>query len=322
MKKVAAVVAGCVGAFCAQADVYCCVNTNSVGMANDGTVFNMMEHWANAAGEHPSAWSADHELRIDAAKCYWPRRLSWYPGAGATVGKMTCPSPSMEFILATGSVQHPQYVLEVDDPNDFLGVYRFDLPRMELRLTPHDSFVPQVSQLSPLGHTFVNVGAGKAKIGLVKGMKSFDAAHYGDAEARCNGTDAGAVFGDANRKNPGRVRMVINGHHHTDYVNVINDIVYFDVNSASYQYYDETHDLYPADWFRRNLNSTHAIAWNDPLSAIVTLDASGDITIDGSESTFFMGITPEMVARLGFKSSDRPTVPYIRDFEFHKRFGA
>lgn len=130
------------------------------------------------------------------------------------------------------------------------------------------------------------------------------------------------IFADANRKNPGRVRMVINGHHHTDYVNVIDDIVYFDVNSASYQYYDETHDFYPPSWIKHHLNSTHSIAWNDPLSAVVTLDASGDIRIDGSESTFFMNVTPRMAERVGFKPSDRPTVPYIRDFEFHKRFGA
>lgn len=129
-----------------------------------------------------------------------------------------------------------------------------------------------------------------------------------------------AILNDVNRRNPGRVRLVVNGHHHIDYVRVEKDIVYLDLNSATYQYFVKPHDLYPAEYVKKNLNSRHSIAWNDPLSAIITLDAAGSIEIKGSHSTCMFGITPEKAGYSPYDPLGRAAVPYIRSFRFEKKF--
>ena len=57
-----------------------------------------------------------------------------------------------------------------------------------------------------------------------------------------------AIFREANERHPGRVRLVINGHHHHDNVRIMDNIVYFDLNSASYDWIDKAHSAYPADY--------------------------------------------------------------------------
>ena len=135
-----------------------------------------------------------------------------------------------------------------------------------------------------------------------------------------NGPALMDFFDETNARHPGRVRMVVNGHYHTDHVRVRNDIVYFDMNSASYQYFVKAHARYPAEYIATHRNSNHAIAWNDPLSAVVTLETGGKIRIEGSESTFFRGVTPEMAGLAPRDGLGRPTVPMISSFEFEKRF--
>lgn len=130
-----------------------------------------------------------------------------------------------------------------------------------------------------------------------------------------------AILNDVNRRNPGRVRLVVNGHHHIDYVRVESDIVYLDLNSATYQYFVKPHDLYPGEFVKKNLNSRHSIAWNDPLSAVITLDAAaGSIEIKGSHSTCMFGITPEKAGYSPYDPLGRAAVPYIRSFRFEKQF--
>ena len=135
-----------------------------------------------------------------------------------------------------------------------------------------------------------------------------------------NGQEIRNIFDDANRRHPGRVRLVVNGHHHADYVSVINDIVYLDLNSASYQYYVKPHSSYPTEYIARCRNAAHSLTWNDPLSAIVTLDPEGGIAIEGSESTFMYGVTPEKAGVPLRDPNGRVTVPCIRSFSFKKKF--
>ena len=134
-----------------------------------------------------------------------------------------------------------------------------------------------------------------------------------------NAAEVRAVFEEANRRVPGKVRLVVNGHDHMDHVCVINDIVYFSVNSASYCYYAEKHDAYPKEYVKDLIGAPHSITWNDPLSAVVTLDANG-VKIVGSTSTYYLGIGPQKAGLSPYPLLDRPAVPMISTFEYTKKY--
>ena len=127
------------------------------------------------------------------------------------------------------------------------------------------------------------------------------------------------IFEEANRRVPGKVRLVINGHDHIDHVRVINDIVYFSMNSASYYYYAKTHNAYPEEFVRANIGVPHTMVWNDPLSAVVTLTRTG-IKIVGSSSTYYLNISPEKAGMKTYDLLDRPVTPMISSFEYERKY--
>ena len=102
------------------------------------------------------------------------------------------------------------------------------------------------------------------------------------------------IFNDANAKHPGRVRLVINGHHHCDHVRILDNIVYLDLNSANYDWMVKTHTAYPEEDVKRWKHARHVIAWNDPISAIITINKDGHLKIEGQRSEFYRGVTPAM----------------------------
>ena len=102
------------------------------------------------------------------------------------------------------------------------------------------------------------------------------------------------IIDDANKKNPGRVKFVINGHHHCDYVRILNDVCYLDLNSASYQFMYRRHNLYPEQDCKGLRLMQQVLAYNDPINAVITLDTDGLIQVDGFESSFHRGITREI----------------------------
>ena len=124
------------------------------------------------------------------------------------------------------------------------------------------------------------------------------------------------LFRWVNRKHGSKVRLVVNGHHHTDGLRFIDGIPYLDLNSANYKYYAESHRLYPAEYRKAHTGAGHVIAWEDPISAVITLDAAGRLTIEGQKSTFFMGISPE---KAKFPPRDRPITPNIQSVDLHLR---
>ena len=54
------------------------------------------------------------------------------------------------------------------------------------------------------------------------------------------------------------------------------------------------------------------IAWEDPISAVITLDATGRLRIEGQNSKFFMGVSPE---KAKFPQRDRPVTPCIQSVD-------
>ena len=120
------------------------------------------------------------------------------------------------------------------------------------------------------------------------------------------------LFRWVNRHCGAKVWLVINGHHHTDGFRFIDGIAYLDLNSANYKYYAESHRLYPADYLKSHTGAGHVIAWEDPISAVITLDASGRLKIEGQESRFFMGVSPEQAK---FPQRDRPVTPNVQSVD-------
>lgn len=83
------------------------------------------------------------------------------------------------------------------------------------------------------------------------------------------------VINKANR-NQKAVIACFSGHHHVDYVEKMDDVYYFLINSASYYYCDKP-----------NYSNKHLAEYKDPLFAFVTFDYSNrTITIEGVESVF------------------------------------
>jgi hypothetical protein len=83
---------------------------------------------------------------------------------------------------------------------------------------------------------------------------------------------------------------------------VLDDVLYLDVNSASYQWIGSkrAHKFYPAEYFEKigqggNVRKVPWIAYESPLSAIVTMKADGEVRIEGTESSFACGVTPKKV---------------------------
>lgn len=121
-----------------------------------------------------------------------------------------------------------------------------------------------------------------------------------------------AIFNEANRRWPGRVRLVMNGHMHMDYLRVLDNILYWDVNSANYHWFAQTHTAYPADYLAAHRGATHNIGWKEPLSAILTLWPNGRIRIEGSRSEYLFGVSPKDAGLPEFDLNGRYTLPIIQ----------
>lgn len=138
-----------------------------------------------------------------------------------------------------------------------------------------------------------------------------------------NAEDVRRIFVEANAKCPGRVRLVMNGHLHVDNMRILDNIAYWDVNSANMFYWGGKHNAYPKEYLERHSGASYTygdcsetLGWKDPLSAILTLYPNGRICIDGSKSDWLFDVTPKMAGYKTFDASDRQIVPEIRSCDF------
>lgn len=134
------------------------------------------------------------------------------------------------------------------------------------------------------------------------------------------------IFDAANRKSPGKVRMAINGHHHRDCIRTLNNVVYFDLNSANFDWIgtNRAHTKYTKEYLEKNGlkhkdGKVPFVAWDDPIHAIVTMDADGSIKIDGMESKFACGVTPESVG-VFYDSCGRPTTAQVQSVDMKLKY--
>ena len=122
------------------------------------------------------------------------------------------------------------------------------------------------------------------------------------------------IFQKANAARQGTVLMAVNGHLHTNHVKVIDNILFFDVNTTyngdwqggqkehhyadgmTYEFVDYDQNGQPTATRLRNLmelgQAKNTWFFTDPLSAIVTIDSLGHIVIDGSKTTWRYNVIP------------------------------
>ena len=121
-----------------------------------------------------------------------------------------------------------------------------------------------------------------------------------------------ALYKKANEKRAGTVFMSINGHHHTNHTEMIDGVLYFDLNTVrNGAWYSDGKEHYTNETFDHVTYDKNGLAvssekvelaslkhgrqtwfFKDPLSAIVRVYSSGRIVIEGAETEWIAGIAP------------------------------
>lgn len=135
-----------------------------------------------------------------------------------------------------------------------------------------------------------------------------------DAGGVQNLSEVRAIINEANEKKKNSVLMCMNGHYHRDSLTIIDGVLYFDVNSVSYDWLEQRHDLYPEELCSSIKYLSHTVVFNDPLYAVVTVEGT-HVKIEGTETTMFMGVTREMTGNPKVDKMGRPVVPRIQSLD-------
>ena len=154
-------------------------------------------------------------------------------------------------------------------------------------------------------------------------VMSHAALNNGWGEQSSDASTTQKMFEDVNKVNPGTVMMHISGHAHDDRIENINGIVYFRCNTTRNGYWkaagtdhyteEDTYmqETYDADgnflgYVEKKIGelgggkNTHFT--KEALSATVTIDECGIITIEGMGATWMNGVEPDL----------KGVSPYIR----------
>lgn len=132
-----------------------------------------------------------------------------------------------------------------------------------------------------------------------------------EADGVVNQAEVRKILTDANARKPHSVLMCINGHYHRDNLRLLDGILYFDLNSTSYDWLDKRHDLYPdGDIKREYYYFTHTLVYDRPVHAIITLEGTR-VKIDGMEGHFLYGVTREMTDNPPLDPAGRPATAVV-----------
>lgn len=124
------------------------------------------------------------------------------------------------------------------------------------------------------------------------------------------------IIRQANQKTPHKVLMVINGHHHRDFIRILDNVIHWDVNSVNYDWVgDPGHQgMYPQELYDKWSCMKDIVAYTDPLYAIVTVEGT-TITIEGTESTMLYGVNREHIGAKLLDGSGRSVTPRIQSMK-------
>ena len=134
------------------------------------------------------------------------------------------------------------------------------------------------------------------------------------AGASCDAQKVREIFNSANKKKKNTVIMSVNGHYHTDHLDMLDDMIYFDVNTLacgfwqveSEPHYTEEHffDTYDYDEKGNALAEKRVClaemfmneqTWyfDEPLSATVEIDDDLNVRVEGMKCNWIFGIPPK-----------------------------
>jgi hypothetical protein len=143
----------------------------------------------------------------------------------------------------------------------------------------------------------------------------------GNCDPVANSGAVRSIFNEANAKKPGTVRLVVNGHAHNDNLRVLDNVLYWDVNSANYQWFGPKHAKYPAEYMKSHPGAQYTLAWTEPLSGVLTLWQDGRIRIEGSKADWLFGVKPTDANYPKYDRDGRETHPVIQSADMTFHFG-
>jgi len=126
-----------------------------------------------------------------------------------------------------------------------------------------------------------------------------------------NAAEVRRIINEANKLRPHSVLMCINGHHHRDNLRLLDGVLYWELNSTSYEWVSPPHGKFPEELVKKASRVNNTLLYNDPVHAIVTLEGT-TVTIEGMESTMFMGIGSREAGTRLFDAAGRPAEPLVR----------
>ena len=121
------------------------------------------------------------------------------------------------------------------------------------------------------------------------------------------------IIDDANKRKKFSVLMCASGHWHVDFARVLNDVLYLDVNAVTYHFLEKPHSCFPEEYRKRYPGMGCAIGYNAPLSAVITLMGS-TVRVEGTQSSFYMGVTKTMTGNRWMDNAGREASPDIQSF--------
>ncbi|MBE6364626.1 MAG: hypothetical protein E7053_02600 [Lentisphaerae bacterium] len=139
--------------------------------------------------------------------------------------------------------------------------------------------------------------------------------HHSGGGGTFNQPQIREIIKEANA-NGRKVIMSCNGHHHRDFLRILDNVAYFDVNSASFDWLNQPHDHFPKELCDAYDLADHQAIWTKPLSAVVTLTDDGTIDIKGSKSEYLYGVTREMSPNVICDGAGRPCTAEILSASF------
>ena len=145
--------------------------------------------------------------------------------------------------------------------------------------------------------------------------QSFDRS---DNDGVKNAREIRQIFREANERKPHSVLLCINGHYHKDSIRVLENVCYFNVNSASNDFIGEVHRLFPEELYKEARFLPNNLIYEDALSAVVTLEGT-TITVKGMKSKMFMGVERAMTEAPFYDCMGLTTVPEIQSVEIRLR---
>jgi len=124
------------------------------------------------------------------------------------------------------------------------------------------------------------------------------------------------IICSANRKKPRSVILCVNGHYHCDYCTIVNGVCCLDLNSSSYFWSGKENNLYTPDMYEKFPLARYTIYYNNPLSAVITIDGTDRIHISGAAGEYIVPISHEEILEMDQErlSDDRICTPSIRSY--------